>query len=819
MRKNILSTLWLAALTSLTFTARPLASSAQEVKTFTEYVMQQNSQSEQDNSDDIRPYMVPYLTSRTHYKVIPGFYSDALYNVSEGAFCLIDKNLLTVWTIDGEYLFGPEWKALGTQGDNNMLFDNGALIAKSAKKNNFGKEFYSILYKDGSVRNLDPSWKPQSGFVDGLAYVTKMQGYQELGNFFINTRGEKFPSPTNLIFGYGCEGKPRALKCGLRAFQVRGHKWGFMDEKGQVVIQPRWDKVRDFSEGYAWTFVRNEGSGNYTATLIDCTGKTVLTTSVVSTQFDLSETYVIGDVRDGKYYVYSDGSEPTTTYYDLKGRKLAVSYGGTSFYEGHALVRGIKDSWDRVFSVDDNFNITDTYSTYSSDGHSIHADELWASNPFDSFGLHTIHSGSVVIDSRGRLVLKELGDMWEHGYIRGFSQPSKDGYIIAKNIMIDDKRFMALVKYTGEIAWLFGEECFTAEDLKGFVHSDDYDENKVVVDCGGTNKKPKGPTEKIDQTYSVKVKCNPAEGGSASVVGKSPIKYGDKVSVQAKPNEGWVVTSIRLRNAEIGEESFSVFENDTATVTFLKRPVIEEINHSNVYQGTLKMKLSGNDYIDVPLYAEMSKEKNICSPFGKNTYGYLALMLDPMKRYVGGSLAVNVYYPPMKIVGMQKEGGKQYIVVDAGSAMYHNLRVVSDNMGANLWFNLMMMMDGFENGSVVPRRYRIEIVQVNDNTGECTLGNLQVFSLIKGWVPGQDRSIRVHTLSKYPTLSGGAHDLGLPSDFFNGCTLKLSKKRDDIRWYPPTEWAKSQTDYQKKVEKMTQTYQNFATDYEKVFGQ
>ena len=197
-----------------------------------------------------------------------------------------------------------------------------------------------------------------------------------------------------------------------------------------------------------------------------------------------------------------------------------------------------------------------------------------------------------------------------------------------------------------------------------------------------------------------------------------------------------------------------MFENDTATVTFLKRPVIEEINHSNVYQGTLKMKLSGNDYIDVPLYAEMSKEKNICSPFGKNTYGYLALMLDPMKRYVGGSLAVNVYYPPMKIVGMQKEGGKQYIVVDAGSAMYHNLRVVSDNMGANLWFNLMMMMDGFENGSVVPRRYRIEIVQVNDNTGECTLGNLQVFSLIKGWVPGQDRSIRVveHMIWAFPQI-------------------------------------------------------------------
>lgn len=156
--------------------------------------------------------------------------------MSEGAFCLIDKNLLTVWTIDGEYLFGPEWKALGARGDNNMLFDNGALIAKSAKKNNFGKEFYSILYKDGSVRNLDPSWKPQSGFVDGLAYVTKMQGYQELGNFFINTRGEKFPSPTNLILAMVVRGNLVRLSVACVLFKcvdingvswMRKAKWSF----------------------------------------------------------------------------------------------------------------------------------------------------------------------------------------------------------------------------------------------------------------------------------------------------------------------------------------------------------------------------------------------------------------------------------------------------------------------------------------------------------------------------------------------------------------------------------------------------------------
>ena len=73
----------------------------------------------------------------------------------------MDNNLLTVWSVDGAYLFGPNWKPLGLYDTHPMCFDNGALLVKSAKKNSLGKEYYSILYKNGAVRNLDPSWEPQ----------------------------------------------------------------------------------------------------------------------------------------------------------------------------------------------------------------------------------------------------------------------------------------------------------------------------------------------------------------------------------------------------------------------------------------------------------------------------------------------------------------------------------------------------------------------------------------------------------------------------------------------------------------------------------
>lgn len=187
-------------------------------------------------------------------------------------------------------------------------------------------------------------------------------------------------------------------------------------------------------------------------------------------------------------------------------------------------------------------------------------------------------------------------------------------------------------------------------------------------------------------------------------------------------------------------------------------------------------------------------------------------------RYNGKGVSVNGFFPPMKIIGFQHEGGKQYLVADGGSVMYHDLRVTTNDLLANLWFNLLVRMDGFESGSIVPRRYRIEMTNVNEKTGECTLGNLEVFSRSKGWVPGQDPSIARHTASKFPSLSGGAHDLGIAADYFKGCTLKLAKKRDDVLWYPPLEWAKSQTEYDKKIEKMKDTYLHFITDCEALFG-
>ena len=354
--------------------------------------------------------------------------------------------------------------------------------------------------------------------------------------------------------------------------------------------------------------------------------------------------------------------------------------------------------------------------------------------------------------------------------------------------------------------------------MTGFIKAPDFNDTTIIVKDPPITDKPKGPTQVTDATYKVNIVCSPKEGGTASVVGKSPIKYGDKVAIKPAANEGWVASSINVEKQEVGEEPFMVTDDVTATVYFLQRPVFEPIDRTNTYEGKVKIMELNDAPVYVTLYATMSKDKDISCPFGDKTYGYLTLMLDPKMRYNGKGVSVNGFFPPMKIIGFQHEGGKQYLVADGGSVMYHDLRVTTNDLLANLWFNLLVRMDGFESGSIVPRRYRIEMTNVNEKTGECTLGNLEVFSRSKGWVPGQDPSIARHTASKFPSLSGGAHDLGIAADYFKGCTLKLAKKRDDVLWYPPLEWAKSQTEYDKKIEKMKDTYLHFITDCEALFG-
>ncbi|HSR52174.1 MAG TPA: WG repeat-containing protein [Acidobacteriota bacterium] len=87
---------------------------------------------------------------------------------------------------------------------------------------------------------IEPRFRMAEDFAEtGLAAVVDESGWA-----YINTKGEVVVRP--FVFDNG----PDSFSQGLARFE-RDEKFGFFDESGQVVIQPRFEFALPFSEGLA----------------------------------------------------------------------------------------------------------------------------------------------------------------------------------------------------------------------------------------------------------------------------------------------------------------------------------------------------------------------------------------------------------------------------------------------------------------------------------------------------------------------------------------------------------------------------------------
>lgn len=99
-------------------------------------------------------------------------------------------------------------------------------------------------------------------------------------------------------------------------FQVKVNgKYGFINKKGQIIIEPQFDGVDNFSDGLAGIYVRGEEFSNG---FIDETGKLV-----IQPQFDIS-----GKFSEGFAWV---GFDPEKTAYKLGNLTLYTSQSSHSF--------------------------------------------------------------------------------------------------------------------------------------------------------------------------------------------------------------------------------------------------------------------------------------------------------------------------------------------------------------------------------------------------------------------------------------------------------------------------------------------------------
>lgn len=298
------------------------------------------------------------------------------------------------------------------------------------------------------------------------------------------------------------------------------------------------------------------------------------------------------------------------------------------------------------------------------------------------------------------------------------------------------------------------------------------------------------------------------------------MKYGDYITLSASANKDWGIQSVETDVKELSApkigEPFAVSANQTITVNFVKKEYEEAPQYSGTYKGTANF-----EDLYVPVYAEIYQKNANENPYGNDTYGFVALMFDTERRYMDdkGEIAANFFAVPLKIVGVQKhenDPSKQWLVVDGGSYTAHDIKVNPKCGGlAGLLINSMLAFDGFTTLNSEPRRYRIEMLDRNPDTGEFKFGTLQTYSVLKGgWVPGGDRILRKTTQGFFMP----ATDTGYKSNIFQGAVMKKCDKRNDIQWYPPESWSKDKTTYQQLVEKMGSAYRNAKSDYEQMFS-
>ena len=782
----------------------------------------------------------PHLTTETRF-ICKQVALNTLENnpVSEGIFALPEYNpdlgygmFYGFWTIDGKCLFEPRYQQLG----DRPVFDSGAAVVKGLK-NDKGVQFATILYADGSVRELPESYKKVSQFHDGIATVeTGGWNVKTPETFCIDTQGKRV-WPT---LGPGSIMEVGYLRDGLRRVKVRTEqerfryvtRWGFINNFGKWVIKPTLKEVREFKNGYA--LVIDEADK---LKFIDTKGATVC--EIPGGAVTLQYAREISDISDG-YFVNK------SVFYDLTGKEQKRYYKATGFTNGYAFVR---DGFNEpIYVINTRFEPVRTL--YGVDLQSART-LLGVNNPlFGKAGVGTIDRRNVVTP-RGDMLI--IGNSWPEIIGDFFPDEYAPCQAVLKDVGAKVKyEYLGYINRKGEFEVVFSD----VKAARGpFVGPFPINDPNDSIPEGGPwpplppgDTIPKGPKNVVTSKYCVRVIASPDEGGK--VVGGGEFKYGDTITVGAKANEGWHISDVVCSNrfAKTSKINKFVVRGDMdIMVYFLKDDDVTPVR-SGTYSGDMALKFIDNltqSAISVPVYLETSATSAVESPYGKDSQGFLAVMINPDETYVCESptrstvkgnvvFSLNAFFVPMKVKGVMEDAGKTYMLLDGGDVKINNLKLLSSGAQAadvsafeSVMVNLMLMFDGVD-VALSGASYRVEMLDVDSSTGAFTFGMLQRKDTQRGWIAaGSDVFAQVDRRFFSTTV-----DYGIPADYFKGIRMTPSAKRNDVLWQPtagffennPTmaesfaaELGKSFRAFQSECDLLKGvTFRDFADAYERV---
>lgn len=339
-----------------------------------------------------------------------------------------------------------------------------------------------------------------------------------------------------------------------------------------------------------------------------------------------------------------------------------------------------------------------------------------------------------------------------------------------------------------------------------------------------TQRKAKGPKDPTKATYNILVKAYPEKGGTVGGSGK--YEYGDTVYISAAANDGWLISGVEASHSSMNTHHPAkyIVQSDGEITVFFSKPEKPEAPESHAFEGTFTLTdVEGNTMTEFPLYLETDAEGNYKSPYGDKTYGVLAPMLDPEKVLTnqleregkaveGSKVAYNCFYVPFKVVGIMNTNGKKFLAVDGGQVAARNMTILSTdktqiNSLNTLMANIIVQFEGMNNIDIPPYSYRIEMLDIDSATGEFTFGNMECFSPKYGWISSDDS--RLFKFHKSLFMFG--YWRPLHSDMFKGIRMKKAAKRNDILWYPPESYYKSETGF---IENLGKQYREFVSQDE-----
>ena len=699
---------------------------------------------------DVR-YNIPHLTPNTKFLQIP--INSIVSDIYDGAFSVKSENKLAYYDKSGDCIFG-----FISQSINNKFtpeFNKGVCLVRSIEKK--GDIFpLVILYKNGKMVELKTQYVEGTQFKDGIARVLKRFEGAKYQWVHINQGGaEIFPNLNSPIKYYrNSDEELYPISEGLRAcYDYESERWGFINNSGEYVIKPKYEKVHSFKDGLAAVSM-----SKYSPTwgFIDKTGK-----MIIEPKFSCSSES-IGDFENGIVLFVNHKAQNKFEYYDKTG-KLLKSYNEASpFHSGFAFVRTQPQHIEaEVTVIDENFNKVrrlPKFDILPANGYLLQ---------FDPQGRIASIKGKKAIDNSGNIVLN-IADYRDR--IEDFSED-----LIAKgNLIYDNTHFSGFLNAWGEYILVYNHkrlDDIVIESSK--IQNEKYNIINLEAQDSSVfpprfklklaNEKSRGPKEVIQPTYNVRTQVEPLNGGV--IKGGGTYKFGENVNVKIQANKDYKLSYVSSSDNSIdltkGEGNFSINGDDVIiTAHFLKRDIIDEPNKSQILSGSHKLNVPNDPICNIPaiVYGEISKD-SISSKYGTNTKGFLTIILDSDKFYEctarltqtvcpsnpvqEGVAKAKFYILPMKVIGFMKEKDKNYLVVEGGQLMMGGINIdFPSNPIMNLYLKSIMAFNGNLVSTISNARYRIELIDYMPESKKMTFGNMEAYSTTYGWLLSDDKTFK-----------------------------------------------------------------------------